>query len=113
MSIDLRLDFLHLCLHLNFTMFNAKINKAIITPHHGATSPLLANTGLLTRKFNYFAPDLTRNRRNETKSSLAKVYLKKNNYFRQWQDSNLRGGTPADFESAALTPRPHCQRDVS
>jgi hypothetical protein len=28
--------------------------------------------------------------------------------FRQWQDSNLRGETPADFESAALTPRPHC-----
>ena len=27
---------------------------------------------------------------------------------RQWQDSNLRGETPADFESAALTPRPHC-----
>lgn len=36
----------------------------------------------------------------------------KNTTFRQWQDSNLRGGTPADFESAALTPRPHCRSDT-
>ena len=34
----------------------------------------------------------------------------KRNRRRIRQDSNLRGGTPADFESAALTARPRMQR---
>ena len=36
------------------------------------------------------------------------LYCKFKNVVRHLQDSNLRGQSPADFESAALTSRPRC-----
>ena len=39
---------------------------------------------------------------------LEKRWEQKMEKYRQWQESNLRGITPIDFQSVALTTRPQC-----